>query len=501
MVSLSMIAGGIGTILQGFNKGPVGSGYLCPHLCGPSYFSASIIAAKSGGLQLVLGMTAMAGLFEALISRVINRLRAIFPVEVTGFVVFMVGIVLIPVGTSKFTGINSLDSVTEAPEVVVGFLTLTVMVGLSVWGKGMLRLYCVLIAMIIGYLASYALCILTSSDISQVIHTPLISFPQIGHFGWSFNLGLLIPFLIASLASTLKTVGDLASCQKVNDTEWKRPEMKPISRGILADSIVTLSAGLIGGMAQSTSSSNVGVSIATGATSRRIAYAAGGIFISLAFLSKLSAVITIMPKPVMGATLIFVASFMIIAGIQIITSRLIDVRKTFVIGLSFIFGLSVDMVPGLYKNIHPWFQPLFSSSLSVATVSAIILNLIFRIGIAKHETLELEPGVDSSEKIFKFMESQGATWGARKEVIYRAISAMNEFFESVTSLGLAKGKIKADVSFDEFNLDIDIRYDGNLIEIPKELPTEAGLLDDDKNISKLSGFLMNYYADRVKSSI
>ncbi len=80
MVSLSMIAGGIGTILQGFNNGPVGSGYLCPHLCGSSYFSASIIAAKSGGLQLVFGMTAMAGLFEALISRVINRLRAIFPV-------------------------------------------------------------------------------------------------------------------------------------------------------------------------------------------------------------------------------------------------------------------------------------------------------------------------------------------------------------------------------------------------------------------------------------
>lgn len=98
------------------------------------------------------------------------------------------------------------------------------------------------------------------------------------------------------------------------------------------------------------------------------------------------------------------------------------------------------------------------------------------------------------------MESQGATWGARKEVIYRAISAMNELFESVTRLELANGKIKTDVSFDEFNLDVDIRYDGALIEIPKERPPEAELLDDEKNIAKLSGFLISQYADRVKPS-
>jgi xanthine permease XanP len=68
---------------------------------------------------------------------------------------------------------------------------------------------------------------------------------------------------------------------------------------------------------------------------------------------------------------------------------------------------------------------------------AIFLNLIFRIGIAKSQTIELEPGVDSSEKIFNFMEKTGSLWGARKEVTYRTISVMNEFMESVTKLGIA----------------------------------------------------------------
>ena len=60
MVSICMIAGGIGVIVQALPKGPVGSGYLCPQVCGPSFLSASILAAKTGGLALVFGMTTMA---------------------------------------------------------------------------------------------------------------------------------------------------------------------------------------------------------------------------------------------------------------------------------------------------------------------------------------------------------------------------------------------------------------------------------------------------------
>jgi xanthine permease XanP len=113
----------------------------------------------------------------------------------------------------------------------------------------------------------------------------------------------------------------------------------------------------------------------------------------------------------------------------------------------------------------------------------------------------LMPGVDSSQTIFEFMETQGSVWGARRDVITRATAALNEFIESAAGLGLVKGKAQAEVSFDEFNLDMDIRHDGELMEFPNRRPTEDALLADEKAVASLSGFLIRQYADRVKAEM
>ncbi|HXV83214.1 MAG TPA: solute carrier family 23 protein, partial [Candidatus Binatia bacterium] len=287
--------------------------------------------------------------------------------------------------------------------------------------------------------------------------------------------------------------------QKINDAEWKRPDMQSMSGGILANACGVMLSGTVGTMGQSTSSANVGLSIATGATSRRIGFACGAILIVLAFVPKLSVLFAIMPSPVIGALLFFAASFMIVAGVQILTSRMMDARKTFVVGVSVILGLSVDMLPGAYQSVPAMLLPAFTSSLSVATLSAILLNLLFRIGIAQRAKLQIDPRADSSEPIFSFMEKQGGVWGARREVIDRAKSAMNEFIEALSLLEPSLSRIDAEVSFDEFNLDIDMRYDGELVEFPSERPADADLLGDERAVAKLAGFLIRNYVDRVKS--
>ena len=104
VIQTSMIVSGIATILQARTKGPVGSGYLCPLSCGPAYIAASISAGKVGGLPLVFGLLTASGLFEALLSCVMQRLRALFPPEVTGLVVSMVGIELIALAAPRFLG-------------------------------------------------------------------------------------------------------------------------------------------------------------------------------------------------------------------------------------------------------------------------------------------------------------------------------------------------------------------------------------------------------------
>ena len=164
--------------------------------------------------------------------------------------------------------------------------------------------------------------------------------------------------------------------------------------------------------------------------------------ILLAFLPKLAAFFAVMPDPVMGAILVYVACYMILAGIQVITSRMLDARRTFVVGIALIFGLSIDMIPGLYRDVPNQIQPLFSSSLAISTVLVVILNLLFRIGVTKRQSLELTPGVDGSPKIFEFMETQGGVWGARRDVVMRATAALNEFVESAAGLGSSRERPK-----------------------------------------------------------
>lgn len=166
MIKMSMIAMGITPILQALRKGPIGSGYLVPSGNGPAYLSASLLAAKSGGLSLVCGMTIIGGVFEALFSRLVGRLRALFPPEVAGLVVTMVGIELIPLGVERFLGLGHAGAGISRNDFLVALITYICMVSLNTWGKGKLRLYPILIGMGVGYLSAFLFGILTPADLT-----------------------------------------------------------------------------------------------------------------------------------------------------------------------------------------------------------------------------------------------------------------------------------------------------------------------------------------------
>lgn len=500
LICMAMLATGFGTILQGINKGPIGSGYLCPLVNGPAFVPASLLAGKAGGLALIFGMTAAAGIFEALFSQVVGRLRKYFPPEVTGTVVLMVGVEVIPIAVPKFFGIDSTHLEPQLLPFLVALATLAVTAGFNVWGKGNLRLYSLLIGMTAGYLISLAAGILTIDHIRLILDSPVFQLPEMGRFGMTFSAALLVPFMVAALSSALKTMGDLTTCQKINDAEWKRIEMGSISRGMLACGAGNIASGLLGALGQSVSSSNIGLSIATGATSRRIGYAAGGILMLMAFFPKLAAIFAIMPTPVMGASLIFAICFMIMAGIQIIMSRMIDARKTFVVGLSIIFGLSFDSVPELYSGLDPVVATFFSSSLAMATICAVVLNVFFRLGISQKIDFQIDTEADTSDKIFQIMERQGSAWGARREVIMNVIAALNELLEAAPFLDLRDKNIAVSVQFDEFNLDARAVYDGKPFNIPSAMPCIESLEDADDAYLAMAAFMMGRYADRISFS-
>lgn len=220
----------------------------------------------------------------------------------------------------------------------------------------------------------------------------------------------------------------------------------------------------------------------------------------LAFIPKLAAIFVIMPTPVMGASLVFAVCFMIMAGIQIIMSRMIDARKTFVVGLSIIFGLSFDAVPGLYASVDPMLKPMLSSSLALATICAVVLNIFFRMGISQKLDFEIDTATDTSDKIFQIMEKQGGTWGARREVIFNAIAAMNELLDAAPFMDLLGKKIGISVQFDEFNLDIRAVYEGMPFDIPTTMPCIDAMHDAEASSLALAAFTMSRYVDKMSFS-
>jgi len=382
VVSFSMIAAGIGTILQSLRKGPIGSGYLCPNLCGPSFLTVTLQAGWLGGLPLMQGMIMIAGATEIVFSRFVHKLQKLFPTEITGMVVLMVGITLIPLGASKFVGVEYPGETVDPVRILIAVVSLFTMIGVNIWIKRKVKLYSVLIGILVGYILSILFGYVTAADLSLIKEIPLFALPGRGKFPFhfAFDLSLLVPFMLVAIVQSLKTFGNLTTCQKLNDSDWKKSDMKNIGRGLFADGISVFTGGLLGGVATDSSASNVGLSAATGATSRSIAWAAGGLFILFGFFPKIAALFTIMPAPVMGAIIIFVTSFMVLSGIQIMLTNPVDTRKVFILGISIAIGLSVDIIPSIYTSLPSYLQPLFSSSLTISTLLAVLLNQLLNLG-------------------------------------------------------------------------------------------------------------------------
>ncbi|PWR73722.1 solute carrier family 23 protein [Methanospirillum lacunae] len=499
-VSMSMLSNGIACIFQAIKHPEFGSGFLIPRVNGPNFVSASVLALQGGGLSLLCGMTAFSGILQALLSRIVHKLRVLFPVEVTGIVIMMLGVTVIPYALPNFFGMSDVNSTPNPLATLIAIITLLVTVSVTVWGKGSLKLFPVIVGMAVGYALCISLGIAGNDPLGKIASSPLVALPNISYFGLSFKTELIIPFTIAALVTFVKSIGEFSICQRINNPEWKRPDMMNIRSGLFADGIASCIGGLLGGMGQTGSSSNIGLSIATRSTSRYIGFVTGGILIALAFIPILATVFLIMPGPVIGGTIIYVAGFIIVGGIQTITSRMLDSRKILLIGISFIFGISVYLIPNAYSGVPIIIKPIFDSALSLATIIAIILNLLLRIGIREKVMISIDPDGNIYNQIFTLMERQGEAWAARKEVIIRMSTALTEGAELIVYHLLSSGPVKISVSFDEYNLDAQISYAGELLPLPEKPPGEDEILNDPSMMTGLGGFLIRKHADNVSSS-
>jgi NCS2 family nucleobase:cation symporter-2 len=498
LVTGSLMAAAIGTLIQCLNRPRLGSGFLAVHIPSPIYIPVSILAGKAGGIGLLFGMTVFSGICCGLLSRVVHYLRTLLTVGVCGVSILMLGVSLIRPGIVRVTGIHG--NVGSLPALTVSGITLASIIILSVWSGKRLRLYSVLIGLVIGYTAAFCCGLITAHDLRSAFSLAPVALPSVHILDLRFDVALLVPFLATALVSTLDAAAGVVTCQKINYVDWTKPDLDKVGRGVLANGVGTVCSGVFGGQGTDVSSTHIALTSATGATSRIIGVVAALMILAAAFFPAIPELLSMMPGPVVGAVLIYASAFLITTGIELIAMRMMDTRRVFAIGGAIIAGIAVVLFPTGTDSFPEWLRNILSSPFSVSTILVILLNLFFRIGASQSVRLSFAPRPQSIEEIRDFLFLQGGKWSARKEIVERAQMAAAQFAEAALMGRFTERDIALFVRFDEYNLDLEMEWEGKPLPQPRTAADPDSLAEDDSAFAGLSILVLKRLCDRFESS-
>ena len=492
-VSLSMLALGMATLLLSAKSRFVGSGYLCPAGYTQFYLGPSLTAAHVGGLPLAFGMTAIAGILQAAIGPALRRVRFLLPPEIAGLVIAVVGLSIAVLGVRYGLGGGASTGMTSKYLAILA-ISLTTMVILNIWTKGYLRMFCLLLGMSVGYAASAALGLLDFSAVIPSEGIALLRFPSLQLLQWRFDASLIAPFAVVAIAGILNLTANIPYAQRINDADWVRPDFTSLRGGLVGNGIATVISAVIGSMGVNSYGPSIGLSAATGITSRSLAYIIAISFALLSLIPAAAALITTIPAPVVGAALFFTAAFLFTSGLQMITARLLDSRKIIVIGFSFAMAMIADINHDLLARAPLLLHPIVDNAIVLGTTSAVLLNLLMRIGVRQRVTMKLDAGNVDRETIEEFLSEQGGRWAARRDIVSRAIFGVVQTLEVV---GDVQEGTEIEATFDEFNLDVRVRYKGAPLIIPERKPTPREIIASEEGERLLAGYLLSQSADRI----
>ncbi len=499
-ISMGMIAIGIATILQSLWKGPIGSGYFASPVYSAVYLAPSVLAVKAGGLPAVFAMTIFAGAVEVLVSLFIRRLKPVFPPAVSGFIVLVIGIELGLVALGNLLDVKGFGKPQYTENLLVGVITISIIMGFSIWFKGILRLLCSLFGIAAGFIVAVFLGIIPPNSIELFNTSPVFSLPDPGYISYSFNASLIPAFLTAGIAASLRTIGVITTAEKINDSDWKKPDYGPIKKGMLADGIGCMLGGLMGAPGMNATPGIVGLSQAAGSTSRYMAFPTGIFLIVLAFFPKVSALFLMLPLSVVGASLVVSGAFMISGGIEIMTTRNLDSRMTYVVGVSLLLGIGRKVFHGYFDSFPEWLKLMTDTTLSLALISSIALVLIFRLGIKKKDVLMYDKSLPSCDHLREHLKSREREWRLDDEIIDHAVSSSEQIIHHLTEAKLTQGPVKLEAAYDEVYLEIIIEYKGTLLALPAVGAKHAHFMEEDAFVHGIRDFLTGVYPDRIETS-
>lgn len=374
LINADLFTCGIATLLQ--TLGVWKLGIRIPVIQGVTFAAVTpmTLIAKSGGMPAIYGAIIVAGLVTFLVAPYFSKLLRFFPPVVTGSVITVIGVSLLPVGVNWAAGGVGNKNYGSLTFLAVAGIVLVAILLINKYFKGFVANIAVLLGLVIGMIIAIPLGLVSFDGVSKAawlgIDTPF-------YFGLpSFDVGAIIAMVLVMLVVMVESTGDFLAIGEIID---KPIGEQDLARGLRADGLATMLGGILNSFPYTAFAQNVGLVGLTGVKSRFVVATSGGILVLMGLFPKLATIIASMPNAVLGGA--GIAMFGIVAASGIKTLSKVDFQKNhhniFIVAISVGIGLIPLVAPDFFKNFPAWSQTFLHSGITLGSITAIILNAFF----------------------------------------------------------------------------------------------------------------------------
>ena len=409
MVFASLLVVGVSTLLQVHRIGPLGGGAVLPMFTAAFSIPFCITAVEDGGPALLTTLVLVSAVIQIIVSKWLVILRRIVTPTVGGTVMMILSITLASVVFALLDRASEVEP-TAAP--LTALATMIVVAALTLRASPVWRLWGPPIGIVIGCAVAAGFGIY---DVDRLIEAPWIGLPD-GAPGLSLDFGvsfwtLLPAFLFLGVIISIQANGEAISVQRVSWRDSRAVDFRQVQGALAGTGVCNLFAGLAGAVPNAINPGIVAFTQATGVASRRIGYSIGLIFIAVAFLPKVSALLSTLPGPVMAAYLIMVTGNLFVDGARTVIQSEQDRQKVVVAGVCFWIGASFQF--GLFNlpDVNPVLGALLKSGITTGGLAAIVMILYLELTNPRRMRFQSQLNVEAlpqlNEFIAKFANRRG----------------------------------------------------------------------------------------------
>ena len=372
LIAIDLLTCGIATLLQSWKNKYFGIGL--PIVLGTSFVAVTpmISIGSNYGISAIYGSIIAAGLFIIFFSNIFGKLLKLFPPVVTGTVVIIIGLSLVPTGIKNMAGGAGSKDFGSAENLMLSFGVLAIILVMNRYFTGFIRAISVLVGIVVGTVVS---AFTGKMDFSTLMEASWFHVPAPFYFGTpTFEIAPILTMMLVGTVILIESTGAFLALGKITGRELNEQD---IVRGYRAEGLAFTLGGIFNAFPYSTFAQNVGLVQLSGVKKRSITIAAGFILIGLGLVPKIAALATLIPTAVLGGATVVMFGMVVSSGIKMLGDvDFSDNSNLLVIACSVSLGLGATVVPELFSSLPEAIRIVVGDGIITGSLTAIALNLI-----------------------------------------------------------------------------------------------------------------------------